>query len=332
VADIAWDENGKPILLMDYGESNMTETYNLEVWTAQPDAGGAWVITPRYFASLPADQAQGSLADDLVPYAPGKMVGVLREYLSDKPSLDGYYLHRRTNLLCYDHGTWSVEYTGYDNAERLESPGGVVSLTPGTFRVFFPTNPPLLLGAWWAQWQPGVGLGEPEQIPGTAGLLSASIAPKYRAVASDGTMYLIYTDNLHIYKLLRIKPSGALDCIDMADVKPLYASSNPSSRYVHIIQGGAAFFFGYGVITDPPWNGGVVYESWRWTESTWIKEQVLDYTESRSMRVDCAAVDAQGHEYAVLEREWRTGDSPDRGVFSGWLTYFCTRLDPRIGP
>jgi hypothetical protein len=334
VKDIAWDEHGKPILLMNYAVTGMTSTSRKEVWTAQPDAGGTFVITPRYFASLPEDQAVGSSAGGLITYGEGLMVAGLGETLKDKSSLSGNPTHNRSDVLLYDHGVWSVEYTGYDNAEREEMLMGVdnICTAQGSFHTLFASFAPLLNGAWWAAWQPGVGLGEPEKIPGTAGLITANTYPRYAAAASDGTMYLIYTNDLTVYKLLRIKPSGIVDCVDMAAVKPPNAADTPSAEQLSIIQGGAAFFVGYVTIPDPPWNSGVIYESWHWEGESWIRERMMTSVSGRPLSVACTAVDGQGHEYAVLERQWLVGDSPDRGAFNGRLVYLYARLDPRIGP
>lgn len=222
VADIGWDEHGKAVLLMNYAVMGMTSTSRKEVWTAQPDAGGTFVITPRYFASLPEDQAVGSSAAGLITYGEGLMVAGLGETLKDKSSLSGYPTHERSDMLLYDHGTWSVEYTGYDNAERDEPlmGGGNICTGQGSFHVLFASYPPLLNGAWWTAWQPGVGLGEPEKIPGTEGLITANTYPKYSAAASDGTMFLFYTNDSSSEKLLQITPGGAVTSFDFTTYNP----------------------------------------------------------------------------------------------------------------
>lgn len=145
-------------------------------------------------------------------------------------------------------------------------------------------------------------------------------------------MYLIYIASGDIYKPLRIKPNGEVDYVDLAAMRPPYAINGPGAQQIHIIQGGAAFFTGFSTIADPPWNGKGRKEYWRWEGENWIRELLLEVEPGRLARIDCSAIDAQGHVYAIMYHDWREGVDPDRGGFRGDLKYLYTRLDPRIGP
>ena len=190
---------------------------------------------------------------------------------------------------------------------------------------------PLLDGVWWASWQPGVGLSEPEKIPGTEGLITAKTYPKNIAVASDGTMFLYYTNDLSSQKLLQIKPGGAVACFDFSTYNPPDATGEYGwGGGMHAIAGGAAIYAGYVAdFTEPAENR--ILEYWRWQGDNWSREQVRAWSLSTVCGLRLCTVDSAGREYAIVARDYTTGDEPQR-LFKSDLFYFYRRLDPRIGP
>jgi hypothetical protein len=330
--DIEWDENGKPIVLLDHYMSGFGGGVRQAVWTAQPDAGGQWVCVERYFASLPADQAYGSYCGDLIPYAPGKFAGGVSERLFDKQNLHGDDWHHRTSMLKYDHGTWSVEYTGYDTAERPEHVYPPVSPQPGQVYAMFLDYDPLLSGVWWGKWQEGLGLGEPEQLPGTAGINVTQCIVRGTAVSNAGSMFVLYDDRPSNCKLVRVKPGGTADWFDFVANKPPAATSVPNPNGLHAISNGAAFFVEYGVTDGSATETGTAGEHWRWENENWIREEILPFNVHRDTGYCSSTTDnTNGQEYLIVDRYYVPAQDWPR-LFNDPLLYFCTRVDPRMSP
>jgi hypothetical protein len=57
----------------------------------------------------------------------------------------------------------------------------------------------------------------------------------------------------------------------------------------------------------------------------------MEFPADAQIHFQCSAASSLGRDYMVVSKQYVIGTEPQR-LFRAGLQYFCTRLDPRIGP
>jgi hypothetical protein len=327
---ILWDEHSQPVLLMQHIVSGGgPQPFTYDVYTAQRQTNGVWDVRFQFFSSDPENVASGSGIGFPVVQGPGRFAAIVSEDLIDPDSTEPYPYYGKFYLLFYDHGEWSLEYTGLDSRETTVLPSFIYARNDGSICGLLRNTAQTPSGIWQTEWQDGVGFGEPQRIDDGSLSFSSGTYPREGLTDGTGTTYVTHSGSQDGRDpvFVKIAPSGT-SLTPIKQIKPGEALAQVLLVYtpnLHLVPGGAGFLLSGSVSFAPGTPTMQLY--YRLENQTWIIENLLppafaQYDTSQFVYAHAGTADEP---VVLLKQNWPIDGSP------GWqLFMLAERVDPRI--
>ncbi|MCH7472506.1 hypothetical protein IIA79_06090, partial [bacterium] len=323
-----WDEHNQPLMLFLMRREMAQKTVS-RVWSAQRRGLGTWDIEERFYSSNPEHVWFGSSAI-ATQNQPGKVVGIITESLTDQPSIGGGDGHSRNYLVTYEQGTWQLEYTGYDTAEREELPYWPLIDDQGEVHALFMVTEATPSGIWRASWQVGTGLAEPQRLDDGTVFIADPSWPSGAIIGAEGTLYTVFGVDVGNFdnRLFYVQASGATDQFPITEDRD--AGLRPRVSHLHLISGGVGCFVTY---RPDYFETGYTTDYYRLVGDSWLIERLvperIEGSPEQAAYVSSAVVSG-GPVVAFIKQE-----SPfpyDDPRYYDFQDHFrlAERLDPRL--